>query len=70
MIIFLAFIIGIAVLVGVGVRICVVVQREIQDDLERRRVAETVATARIRLRRLHHDAQREMYDTVIDARDE
>ena len=69
MIIILAFVIGIAALISVGVRVCVVVRRELHDDLEHRRVAENVATARMRLRRLHHDATREMYDTVIDPRD-
>lgn len=64
------FIIGIATLIAVGVRVCVVVRRELQDDLEHRRVATSVAVARMRLRRLHHDARREMYDSVIDQRDQ
>lgn len=62
----LVFILGVAALISVGVRVCIVVRRELQDDLERRRVAESVAFARMRLRRLHHDAQRRMYDSVTD----
>ena len=55
-----------AAIVSVGVRICIVVRAELHDDLEHRRVAEHVAFARMRLRRAQHDAQREMYDSVID----
>jgi hypothetical protein len=66
----LAFIIGVAVLVSVGVRVCIVVRRELQDDLEHRRVTENVAVARMRLRRLQHDAQRQQFDAVIDVGDQ
>ena len=60
----LVFLIGIAALICVGIRICVVVRRELTDDLERRRVVGSVAVARMRLRRLHQDAQRQMQDVT------
>jgi hypothetical protein len=63
----IAFVIGVVALTVVGVRVCIVARQEIRDDLEHRRVKETVAVARMRLRRLHHDARRAMYDAVIDA---
>ena len=64
-----AFVCGISALVAVGVCVCVLVRRELEADLEHQRVSEHLALARMRMRRLHHDMQRQMRDAVIDVRE-
>lgn len=61
-----AFVIGVAALAIVGLRVCIVARDQIRDDLEHRRVNEHVAAARMQLRRLHRDARRAMHDAVVD----